>query len=82
MSVSMNFQNAVTLLDTVNENLRRAKAISDLVGAASMQSTVEIDDSIRDAMLIVWELADSANGAANSLFELIQKEQEGARHDG
>lgn len=78
----MSIQNAVTLIDTVNENLRRAKAISDLVGAASLQSKVDIEDSIHDAMLIVWELADNANGAANSLFELIQKEQEGARHDG
>jgi hypothetical protein len=75
MSASKKTQNAMRLLDTVNLNLRRAKALSDLVGAASIQPQFDIDETISEAMSMVWDLADQANSAAKGLFELIHQDQ-------
>lgn len=77
MSASSRLQIAVEHVDKANEAHRRIQALSNVLGAASRQSEIDIEDSLIEVSLILWDLVENAAQATNQLFEIIREVEQG-----
>lgn len=63
---------ALNLIDEIDENIEKAKAIADLMAAAALDQTMDHDQEIRWGEIVVRELLDKIAESSNALGEMAR----------